>query len=123
MKDKYDLEIARLIAIPRSERRNAFYDAWSYGPYHSCLFDAASKNGSKYRGTDSPCGCLTQIRYTNGVLRVAGRDDLTEAIIADKEIPPQPEALARMPLKKLLRTLERFAYWQRIFDKEIRGIK
>lgn len=85
--------------------------------YHSVRNRIDDSSRSKL-GEESCTGCLTQIR-SNSRAYVTIKDsivaDLTELIKADEGIPSQMKDVKP-------EHLERFAYWQRRLDREIRGL-
>lgn len=104
--DKYDAEIARLLAHANDEAsfRNEVARSWNRG---MLLFAVAG---------DASCGCLTQIRRTAGLAADkryhAATVSLTEAIRKDPRLPIGPEAITR-------ESLPVFAEWQRRVDREV----
>lgn len=96
--DIYDKEVKRL-----SKNPDEIYCAWTYGPGHSPLFDAASSK--RYTSVNS-CGCLIQVKMG---FRASSKR-LTEAIRADARIPEDVTEIKPEHLPV-------FAEWQRKLDK------
>lgn len=114
MGDKYDEAVEYLTKHP-----GEIHDAWvmAHGGHAAgCLFafvmpaDADEDEISWKR--DVACGCLTQIRAACGSDTVAWTRELTEAIVADRRIPQNPDyiTVADLPV---------FAEWQRRIDREL----
>lgn len=79
------------------------------------LFYYCTPTGSmQYRNQYlSCCGCLTQVK--GNPYSWAWTDELTDEIRRDPLIPASPKHI------KTREQLERFAYWQRRLDREIRN--
>ncbi len=112
MKDKYDLEIDRLMEGPIQELPIRCEQAWysdKTGRPSSCLFDYCTPTGM---ATHRNCGCLTQVRNQQ---HGAWTPELTAAIQVDSRLPYYPSDITTRE------QLEIFAEWQRRLDREIRN--
>jgi hypothetical protein len=115
MADRYDKQIARLLAAP--DFRAAVEEEWSSA---KGLF--AFVTPDRYTHTSEngvPYGCLTMIRqqYNGGHYRYeAYTDELTEAIRADDRLPRDVDEIEP-------RHLPVFAEWQRRIARELRNAK
>lgn len=107
MADKYDEQIARLLAAPNFQ--GAVYSDWM-----CCkgLFAFCTPSGTVAKPPGGgACGCLTMVKAGGWV---AWTPELTAAVRADGRLPKsflgiEPEQLPA------------FAEWQRRLDTEIRG--
>ena len=104
-KDIYDLEVERLQAIPTEEFGQEIFNAWVYGPKHSCLFDLVGATGEDKDqcikddlGRES--GCLTQIRLNsydsfNAFIHGKVDEELTDQIRSDPRIPSNHNGITK----------------------------
>lgn len=112
MVDKYDAEIADLLALEHKEFLRIVHLRWKAGVG---LFRMATANGM-LTAADG-CGCLTLIRADHDLSAMDMDGNplhaITAEIRADERIP-------KSPFKITKESLPAFAEWQRRLDKEIR---
>lgn len=108
MKDKYDEAVEYLTAHPE-----VISEAWNrpHKTRGGCLFmptDVVYNEDFQ----EARCGCLTQIRRSEGIYSNGPTPELTAAIRADERIPKTKETIT-------VDSLPVFAEWQRRIDTEL----
>ena len=109
VRDKYSKAIRYLRAHPE-EIGNAWYRTKTHKA--GCLFAFLNKDNTPLNGS----GCLSMVSSTGSPHIVLGHENLTKRIKADTSIGDVGSSI-NIPVSKL----KRFAYWQRIVDKEVRN--
>lgn len=125
MTDKYDEAIEWLVANPEELQNSWIHggDGLNTENVGACLFYYCKP--LRPHDPSKDCGCLTMVRGDGAVVLDCNQEidlALTIEVREDERLPNDIFDIIDLRGDELRSTLQPFAFWQRRFDREIRGV-